>query len=63
LVRPTGFIGPWRSVSRPALGHHLDGQAAVEIAGRFPGLELGLVGGEQRVDEGLVIVPVIGQLI
>jgi hypothetical protein len=41
----------------PAFGHHLDGQAAVEIAGRFPGLELGLLGGEQRVDEGLVLVP------
>ena len=42
-----------------ALGHHLDGEAALEIGGvLLPVLELGLLGGEERVDEGLVLVPV-----
>ncbi len=42
-----------------ALGHHLDRQAALEVGGvLLPVLELGLVGGEQRVDEGLVLVAV-----
>jgi hypothetical protein len=46
-----------------ALGHHLDRQAAVEIGRAFPLLELGLVGGEQRVDERLVLSGfVMGQL-
>ena len=41
-----------------ALGHHLDRQAAVEVGRvRFPLLERGLVAGEQRVDEGLVLRP------
>ena len=41
----------------PALGHHLDRQAAVEIGRRrFPVLELGLLAGEQRVDEGVVLL-------
>ena len=39
----------------PAFGHHLDRQAAVEIACRLAFVELGLVGGEKRVDEGLVL--------
>ena len=39
-----------------ALGHHLDGQAAVEVGrGGLPLLERGLLGGEQRVEEGLVL--------
>ena len=39
-----------------ALGHHLDGEAALEIGGvLLPVLELGLLGGEERVDEGLVL--------
>ena len=40
----------------PALGHHLDRQAAVEI-GRagFPIVKHGLVAGEQRVDEGVIL--------
>ena len=47
----------------PALGHHLDRQASVEIRrGLFPFLEGGLVAGEQRRDEGLVLVRSIGQL-
>ena len=25
IASPTGFIGPWRSVSRPRFGYHLDG--------------------------------------
>ena len=42
-----------------ALGHHLDRQAALEVGGvLLPVLELGLVGREQRVDEGLVLVAV-----
>ena len=42
-----------------ALGHHLDRQAALEVRGvALPVLELGLVGGEERVDEGLVLVAV-----
>jgi putative component of toxin-antitoxin plasmid stabilization module len=46
-----------------AFGHDLDRQAAVEIARRLALLELGLFGGEQRVDEGLVLARfVIGQL-
>ena len=36
-------------------GHHLDGQAAVEIARRFALVKLGLVGGQQGVDEGVVL--------
>ena len=39
----------------PALGHDLDRQAAVEIGRAFPFLELGLVAGDQRVDEGVVL--------
>ena len=40
----------------PALGHHFDRQAAVEIGGRgFPIVERGLVAGEQRVDEGVIL--------
>ena len=40
----------------PALGHHLDGEAALEIGGvAFPVLEFGLFRREQRVDEGLVL--------
>ena len=40
-----------------ALGHHLDRQAAVEIGGvGLPFLELGLVAGDQRVDEGFVLL-------
>ena len=40
-----------------ALGHHLDRQAAVEI-GRvgLPVLEVDLLAGEQRVDEGVVLL-------
>ena len=39
-----------------ALRHHLDGQAAVEIGRRgFPFLEVGLVAGNQRIDEGFVL--------
>ena len=40
-----------------ALGHHLDRQAAVEI-GRcgFPFVEDGLVAGQQRVDEGVILL-------
>jgi hypothetical protein len=48
---------------RPALGHHLDRQAALEIGRvRLPLLELGLLAGEQRRDEGLVLRFVSGQL-
>ena len=44
-----------------ALGHDLDGEAALEIGGvALPVLELGLLGGEQRVDEGLVLGAVHG---
>ena len=39
-----------------ALGHDLDGQAAVEIGCAFPLLELGLLAIHQRRDEGLVLV-------
>ena len=39
----------------PALGHDLDRQAAVEIGRAFPFMEGGLVAGDQRVDEGLVL--------
>src|SRR5262245_63753898 len=38
-----------------ALGHHLDGQAAVEI-GRLPVVEGDLVAGEQGGDEGVVLL-------
>ena len=39
-----------------ALRHHLDRQAAVEIGrARFPLMERGLVAGEQRIDEGVVL--------
>ena len=45
LVRPTA-----------ALGHDLDRQAAVEIGRRgFPILEIGLVAGDQRIEEGVVL--------
>ena len=37
-----------------AFGHHLDRQATVEIARRFAFVELGLLGGQQCVDEGLI---------
>src|SRR6516164_5565732 len=40
----------------PALRHHLDWQATVEIGrGRFEIVERGFVGGKQRIDEALVI--------
>ena len=39
-----------------ALGHDLDGQAAVEIARRLALAELGLLGGQKGVDEGVVFV-------
>jgi hypothetical protein len=45
-----------------ALGHHLDGQAAVEIGDVLPVLELGLGAVDQGVDEGLVLALFIGQL-
>ncbi len=38
-----------------AFGHHLDRQAAVEIPRRLALMELGLLGRQQRVDEGLVL--------
>ena len=42
---------------RPARRHHLDRQAAVEIGrGGFPFLEAGLVAGDQRLDEGGVLL-------
>ena len=40
------------------LGHHLDRQAAIEIAGGFTFVKLGLVGGQQGVDERLVLIAV-----
>ena len=41
----------------PALRHHLDRQAAVEIGRRsLPIVERHLVGGEQRIDEGAVLL-------
>ena len=40
-----------------AFGHHFDRQAAVEIAGRFALVEFGFVGGQQRVDESVVLCP------
>ena len=40
------------------LCHDLDGQAAVEVSRGFALVELGLVGGQQGVDEGLVFVAV-----
>ena len=48
---------------RAALRHHLDRQAAVEI-GRalLPFVERHLVAGDQRGDEGVVLLAVIGQL-
>jgi hypothetical protein len=45
-----------------AFGHDLDRQAAVEIGRAFPFLEFGLLAGQQRLDEGLVLRLVIGQL-
>ena len=39
-----------------ALGHHLDRQAAVEVRRALELAELGLFGGQQRVDEGFVLV-------
>ena len=36
-------------------GHHLDRQAAIEIAGRLALVKLGLFGGHERVDKGLVV--------
>ena len=41
---------------RPAFGHHLNRQAAVEIGRAFPFLELGLVTRNQRLDESLVLL-------
>ena len=38
-----------------APGHDLDRQAAVEIRSAFPLAELGLVAGQKRVDEGVVL--------
>ena len=43
-----------------ALGHHFDRQAAVEIGRVLEVLELGLLGGEQRVDEILVLIAIQG---
>ena len=64
-VRPLGAmrVGEADRLHRPvaqrlaaALGHHLDGQAAFEIGRRrFPILERGLLAGDQRVDEGVVL--------
>ena len=46
-----------------ALGHHLDGQAALEIGcGRFELFEGGLLGGKQRRDESVVLALSSGQL-
>lgn len=39
-----------------AFRHHLDRQAAVEIGRAFPFLEAGLVAGDQRIDEGIVLL-------
>ena len=39
-----------------AFGHDLDRQAAIEIGGGFALVEFGLVGGQKRVDERLVLV-------
>jgi len=39
-----------------AFGHHLDREAAVEIARRLAFLEFGFIRGQQRVDERLVLV-------
>ena len=39
-----------------AFGHDLDGQAAVEIARRLALVEFGLLGGEEGVDEGLILL-------
>ena len=44
--RPNGFIGPWRSVSRPALRHRLDGQAALEVDGLLEVVERHLLARE-----------------
>ena len=55
-MRPNGFIGPWRKRLAPALGHHLDRQAAVEIGRALPFVERDLVAGDQRVDEGVVLL-------
>ncbi len=38
-----------------ARGHHLDRQAALEVGGALPLLELGLLAGQQGGDEGLVL--------
>jgi len=58
LVSPTGFHRPIAQGFRgPRLGHHLDRQAAIEI-GRigFPLLEVGLLAGNQRVDETVILL-------
>ena len=62
LAVPVG-VGQADGLHRPeaqgvaaALGHHLDGQAAVEVGrGGLPVLERGLLRGQQRVEEGLVL--------
>jgi hypothetical protein len=51
-----GFHRPVAQGFAAAFGHHLDRQAAVEIASGLTLVELGLVGGQQRVDEGLVFI-------
>ena len=68
LVRPVRIREPDR-LHRPvsqglasALGHDLDRQAAVEIRRPLPLLEARLVAIEQRAHEGVVLVPVEGQL-
>ena len=49
-------MGPKRRVSGPALGHHLDRQAALEVGRRaLPLLELGGLAAEQGCDESLVL--------
>lgn len=66
LVRTMGVCqadrlhGPMPQGLAPTLGHHLDGQAAVEIGNVLPFPELGFRPGQEGVDEGLVLVPVHG---
>ena len=52
---PEGLHRPVPQRFAAALGHHLDRQAAVEVGRALPLAELGLVAGEERVDEGFVL--------
>ena len=55
-VRPTGFIGPKRSDSRPAPRHLFRRHAALEVRHRVELVRRGLIGRRERVEERLVLL-------